>query len=103
MRETGRSGTEAYLKKKVAAAGGETRKWVCPGRKNVPDQIVIWTRYYALTPRPEADIHFVETKAPGKEANPAQGREHNRLRALGCDVFVLDTKEKIDAYVEENR
>ena len=103
MKEIGRSGVEAYLKKAVAAAGGQTRKWVSPGRKNVPDQIVIWPTYFNGKPVPaEAEVHFVETKAPGKKARGGQAREHKRMRDLGCFVFVLDTKEKIDAYVETN-
>ncbi|MDP3939594.1 MAG: VRR-NUC domain-containing protein [Deltaproteobacteria bacterium] len=106
MRETGRYGVEARLKKQVALAGGATRKFVSPGRPNVPDQIVIWPRVVLVTPRVErieAEIHFVETKAPGKSARGGQKREHKRLRKLGCQVFVLDTKERIDAYIEANR
>lgn len=101
MRETGRYGIEAYLKKKVAAAGGATRKFVSPGRPNVPDQIVIWQRIDFISN--SAEIHFVETKATGKKARGGQDREHKRLRALGCLVFVLDTKALVDAYVKENR
>lgn len=92
MRETGRYGTEAYLKKQVLAAGGATRKWVSPGHPSVPDQIVIWPAVGG------AVIHFVEVKAPGKDAKAAQVREHKRLKALGCTVYVLNTKTKIDGY-----
>jgi hypothetical protein len=98
MKEIGRSGTEAHLKRQVAKAGGVCRKWVSPGRPHVPDQIVIWPTRITLT---KPLIHFVETKAPGKKPKPGQAREHARLRKLGCDVFVLDTKEKIDGYVRK--
>ena len=95
MRETGRYGVEAYLKKQVLEAGGSTRKFA--SRTNNPDQLVIWPcdarRWLAAT------IHFAELKAPGKKPRPGQAREHKRLRDMGCMVFVLDTKPKIDEYV----
>lgn len=106
MRE---STVEAHLKSEVAKAGGTTRKWVSPGRNNVPDQIVIWPRvrtkkkkgyvvkYYV------AEIHFVETKAPKKDARPGQKREHKRLRDMGCTVLVIDTKDGVDEYVGANK
>lgn len=94
MRETV---IEKYLKRKVKAAGGATRKWPLI---NEPDQIVIWKREWPVDNRDGADIHFVETKAPKRIARPAQLREHERLRELGCTVFVIDTKEKVDDYVE---
>lgn len=101
MKEIGRSGTEAYLKRAVRAAGGVTRKWVSPGRNNVPDQIVIWPGGRKGDRRPKALVHFVETKATSKGARPAQAREHKRLRDLGCGVFVLNAPELIDQYVEQ--
>lgn len=105
MKEIGRYGVEAYLKKQVARSGGETRKFVSPGRPNVPDQIVIWPRVALETPRGKrivAEIHMVETKATGKKPRRAQLREHKRLRDLGVQVFVLDTKEKVAAYLGAN-
>lgn len=97
MRE---STIESYLKKLVAMNGGTTRKFTSPGRRNEPDQIVIW-------PWDRKNqcgrVHFIETKATGKKARPAQEREHNRLRVLGCVVEVLDTKAAVDFYVERNR
>ena len=87
------SAVEWYLQVKVMKALGVTYKFVSPGRRNVPDRIVIW---------PAGRVHFVEMKTPGKTARPAQVREHVRLRKMGCKVFVLDTKAKVDKYVREN-
>ena len=101
MKEIGRSGTEAYLKRAVRAAGGVTRKWVSPGRNNVPDQIVIWPGGRKGDRRPQALVHFVELKAPGAKPRVGQLREHQRLRDLGCGVFVLNAPEFIDQYVEQ--
>lgn len=92
MRE---SAVEKYLKKQVRLAGGTTRKQT--GYIHAPDQLVIWP-VPATLPR-RADIHMVETKAPGKKARAGQLREHKRLRALGVTAIVIDTKEKVDAYL----
>lgn len=87
---------ESYLHKQVTAAGGTTRKF--KGRVNNPDRIVIWpTPPGALLLQPR--VHFIECKAPRKKARAGQTREHKRLRAFGCCVFVLDTLLKIDHYV----
>jgi hypothetical protein len=114
IKETGRYGVEAYLKKQVAADGGSTRKFVSPGRRGVPDQIVIWPRRVTgpvskgvrvKLPRALvlAEIHLAELKAPGGVPEPHQAREHARLRKLGVQIFVLDTKPKVDAYVKAHR
>lgn len=47
----------------------------------------------------DARIDFVELKAPGKKPDPHQEREHARLRALGCNVFTLDSIEAVEAYI----
>lgn len=36
---------------------------------------------------------FIETKSKGKKAKPLQVYRHDRLRAQGFDVFVIDTWE----------
>lgn len=91
MRE---STVEIYLHGQVTVAGGTTRKFVSPGHRGVSDRIVLW---------PGALMHFVETKAPGEKAKPHQEREHARMRALGFEVHVLDTKAKIDTYINRVR
>lgn len=105
MRE---SKVESYLHQQVEAAGGTTRKFKSPGRANVPDRIVVWPRHHPTVynkrfSQPQAEFHFVECKAPGKRARPGQAREHVRLQKLGCVVLVIDTKEKVDSYVERNK
>ncbi len=85
MRE---SVVETYLREQVEALGGICEKHVSPGRRGVPDRIV--TLPYGLGP------YFVETKAPGKTAEPHQVRDHVRRAKLGHPVRLLDTKEKVD-------
>lgn len=76
------------LKARVEAHGGELRAVSWLGRANAPDVL-------CLLP----DAHFfVETKRPGKDATAAQAREHERLRAAGCVVYVITTIEELDAW-----
>ena len=98
MRETV---VEKYLHREVEKAGGTTRKFSSATRKSNPDRIVIWPVEATLPFR--ADIDFVELKSTGKKARAAQAREHKRLRDLGCKVYVIDTKAKVDEYVKGHR
>lgn len=86
MRE---SGVRKHLHKRVKDLGGEYRaaKWI--GRDHCPDDLVLL---------PGRAI-WIEGKAPGKAAREGQLREHERMRAAGCEVVVLDTIEKIDEYL----
>lgn len=78
---------ETYLREQVAKHGGAAYKFVSPGHKDVPDRIVLL---------PFGEIIFVELKATGKSATPAQAREHERLRALGFRVEVINGKFGVD-------
>ncbi|HEM7801995.1 TPA: VRR-NUC domain-containing protein [Burkholderia cenocepacia] len=83
---------ETYLVDRVRAAGGDAYKFTSPARVSVPDRIVVF---------PPARIYFVELKRPGGKLTRGQEREHERLRALGCDVRVIDSREAVDAFVRE--
>ncbi|MDN7458154.1 hypothetical protein [Burkholderia cenocepacia] len=83
---------ETYLVDRVRAAGGDAYKFTSPARVSVPDRIVVF---------PPARIYFVELKRPGGKLTRGQEREHARLRALGCDVRTLDSREAVDAFVRE--
>ncbi|EPA6917233.1 VRR-NUC domain-containing protein [Escherichia coli] len=74
---------EKHLVAEVKKASGVAFKFVSPGRRSVPDRIVLL---------PGGRIIFVECKSPGKPPRPDQLREHGRLRALGFTVVVLDSK-----------
>lgn len=74
---------EQHLVKEVKKAGGIAYKFVSPGKRSVPDRIVLL---------PGGRLVFVECKAPGKPPRADQLREHERLRALGFTVVVLDSK-----------
>lgn len=91
---------ENYLVRKVKAAGGEVRKLVTPGRRHAPDRLVLWRGFHGIA-YVEARVHFVELKKPGEKPRAGQEREHQRLRDMGFSVFVLDTKAKVDRYIQE--
>lgn len=86
MRE---STLERDFRQQVEALGGQCYKFVSPGRRGVPDRIVVW---------PGRVTHFVEMKAPDKKPKPWQARMHDRLRGLGHQVFVLDSGPSISNY-----
>ena len=78
---------EDYLVKKVAQLGGKAYKWSSMSNRAVPD------RFCCL---PHGRIKLVECKAPGKVPSPLQTKVIKYLRGLGAEVFVVDTKEKVD-------
>ena len=85
---------EAYLVKRVREAGGTAYKFTSPQRRSVPDRIVLM---------PGGRITFVELKRPGAKPTDAQAREHDRLRVLGFEVWVIDCKLMVDGLVELQR
>lgn len=83
---------ETYLREQVRRAGGIAYKWVSPGNNGVPDRIVIM---------PGGRVVFVELKATGRKPTQLQQYQHERLRALGCDVRVIDSREGVDELMRE--
>jgi hypothetical protein len=96
MRE---SQIEAYLVAEVAKRGGVAEKFTSPSRRSVPDRLVQWP---ALPIRgfDVAQCHFVECKATGEVPTVPQVRDHRRRRAMGFRVFVVDSYESVDKYLE---
>ena len=88
MRE---SEIEAYLKRRVRDVGGDVRKVMWIGRRGAPDRLVML---------PGRSAVYVELKAPGKTVTIAQTREHNRLRAFGQQVEVIDSLAGVDLLLE---
>ncbi len=80
---------EAALIKRVKALGGMAEKFTSPNRRAVPDRIVTL---------PGGRIIFVEVKSCGKKPTENQLRDHDRRRALGCDVRVIDSLGGVDAF-----
>jgi len=80
---------ERALCKRVKELGGMCEKFTSPGKRSVPDRLV-------TLPGPR--YIFVELKAPGKKPTEAQKKDHERRRALGCDVRVIDSMEVARAF-----
>lgn len=80
---------EAALVKRVKELGGLCEKFTSPNKRSVPDRLVTL---------PKGRIIFVEVKAPNKKPTEAQERDHERRRALGCDVRVIDSLEAVYAF-----
>lgn len=83
---------EAHLRQRVKAAGGIALKLVCPGWTGVPDRLIVL---------PGGRVYFAETKDLGKKPRLKQQLKHERLRALGFQVFVPDSKDAVDSMLEE--
>lgn len=84
MRE---SEIERYFTACIRKIGGWEKKFISRG---VPDRIVVF----------KSAVYFVELKAPGKKLSAHQAREHKRLINSGGNVWVLDSKETVDQFLE---
>ena len=100
MRE---SEIESYLVKKVKEVGGECRKVKWLGRNGAPDRLVMLPRSETAIWNNWNNTIWVELKAEGLAAlfphtphERQQHREHERMRAMGQRVVVLDTFAAID-------
>jgi len=82
---------EQALVKRVKELGGTAEKFVSPGRRSVPDRLVTL---------PDGVIIFVELKNTGKKVTPLQKLDHERRRALGCDVRVINSMEDARAFTK---
>lgn len=80
---------EQAFVRRVKTMGGLCEKFTSPGRRSVPDRLVTL---------PNGRIVFVELKAPKKKPSENQIRDHERRRALGCDVRVIDNVDDANAF-----
>lgn len=81
---------EAYLRDRVKEIGGRAYKFVSPGNSGVPDRLILL---------PGGKSIFIELKAPGKVTTPIQLQQHRKIRALGFEVLIIDSKEKVDDFI----
>lgn len=82
------SDIETYLITRVMAEGGETRKTKWIGRRGAPDRRVMLGR-----------CGWAEVKRPGGKLEPHQEREIKRMQNFGEFVFVISTREEVDAMI----
>lgn len=93
MRE---SKIEGYLRCEIEKLGGWMEKHVSPGRRGVPDNLVMWP----VGPWQAAWVEFIETKAPGGVYEVLQQRDHERRRAMGFQVHVIWNEEQAEKYLK---
>jgi len=86
------SNLEKTFRLKVKKYGGKAFKFTSPGKRGVPDRLVLL---------PEGRAIFVEMKAPGKPLEPLQKKRANELRALGFKVYKIDSISDIENFVRE--
>lgn len=80
---------EAYYKKVALQYGGDSYKFKSPGRRSIPDQITFFDNGLVL---------LAEIKQLGKKPTPAQKREHDRFRARGFTVGVIDSQQAVNDF-----
>jgi len=85
---------EARLKREIKKAGGLALKFISPGTGGVPDRIVLL---------PGKEVVFVELKGPGKSLRPLQLKRRKQLEALGFAVYVLDSYQAVEKFMQEVR
>lgn len=83
---------EKYLVNRVKELGGEVRKVKWIGRRGAPDRLVMLPMKSLYT----RTAIWVELKAPGVKPEAYQIREHERMRAMGQTVAVIDSIEGVD-------
>jgi|688.fasta_scaffold2596652_2 hypothetical protein len=82
---------EAFLVKRVEARGGMCLKQEWINTRGAPDRLVLL---------PEGNIMMIELKQKGVKPEDHQRRMHNRLRALGVQVEVVDSVEAVEALIK---
>lgn len=89
------SQVEQRIKQRAREHGGTAYKFTSPGRRSVPDDLI-------MCPCVPASMRpvFIEAKRPGEKPTAAQLREHEKLRQLGATVFVADDYDVVDTIFE---
>lgn len=81
---------DQHLVRRVRSKGGYARKIEYTSVNGCPDRLVLLN-----------GVHFVELKAPGKKPSAVQAREHARYAEHGIKVWVCDSKESVNAFIQE--
>jgi hypothetical protein len=90
---------ERELVRRVTDVGGIVRKVQWIGHRGAPDRLVLLPpleHYNSKIIKIIPQLYFPELKAPGEKPEPHQKREHDRLRAFGLNVPIIDSFDDID-------
>ena len=83
---------ERYFKAQLEKRGAIVWKFVSPGQTGVPDRVVLL---------PGGRVVFAEMKAPGQKPRPLQRAVFARMARAGHPVWVIDSKEAVQKFMEE--
>ena len=83
---------EKYLRDKIKNLGGIAYKFISPSNNGVPDRIVLL---------PKGKIIFVELKNEHGKTSKMQDIQIERIRNLGFDVRIINSKQKVDEFINE--
>lgn len=87
------SDLESWAREEIAKAGGWMLKWVSPGQKGVPDDIVFW---------PDGTKHLLEFKDGDEPLDFMQSHVAKRLGRMNIQVYVARNREWITKYIAIN-
>jgi hypothetical protein len=93
MRE---SDIEDYLVKRVREMGGEVRKVKWLGRNGAPDRLVMLKGIHNHAIWVELKTEGLTALFPHTPHERQQHREHERMRAMGQRVVVIDSLKGVD-------
>lgn len=83
---------EKNLKDGITESGGVCLKLLSPWFTGFPDRTILM---------PRGRIYFAEIKTTGKKPKDRQIFVHALLRKLGFTVFIIDSKETLQAALHE--
>ena len=83
---------EAELRERCKALGWMCVKLTSQYQRGLPDRLILM---------PGGRVYFAEIKTTGKKPTALQRVTHERLRALGYRVEVVDTSESLDNLIVE--
>lgn len=83
---------ERKLGQAVQSVGGMSIKLACDYLQGLPDRLVLL---------PGGRVCFVELKTTGKKPRPIQVLMHEKLRAVGFQVEVIDSVEGVRQFINK--
>ena len=84
---------ESYLKRKVKSHGGLAYKFVSPGQRGVPDQLIIY----------KGQTIFAEIKKPDGALRATQKVQIRKMQQHGASVFVIWNRADVDEMIKTMR
>lgn len=84
---------ENYLKRQVKLHGGLAYKFVSPGQRGVPDQLILY----------QGQVMFAEIKKSDGALRPTQKVQIRKMQQHGASIFVLWSRHDVDEMIKKMR